>query len=69
LRRYLVFSALGTESDSVQCPDYYALFKAAQVCNCTPWELLEQGIWWREKALIVQSAENEASEQIAAHTR
>jgi len=48
----------------VVCPDYYALFVAARACNCTPWELVEQSPFWREKALIVQAAENEARKQL-----
>ncbi len=51
----------------MSCPDYYPLFVAARACNCTPWELLDVPLFWREKALIVQSAENEAREQIDAH--
>lgn len=48
-------------------PPYYEWFKAAKVCNCTVWELAEAPPFWREKALIVLSAENEAREQLEAH--
>lgn len=43
-------------------PDYYPLFIAADRCHCSPWELLTQATYWRDKALIVNTAENQAQE-------
>lgn len=45
-------------------PDWYPLFIAADRCHCPPWELLKQSVWWRDKALIANTAENEAREII-----
>ena len=48
-----------------EAPDDYALFKAAQFCNAKPWELAEQALWWKIKALDYMSAEAEAEQIIA----
>jgi hypothetical protein len=64
LRRYLV---LGEETDTAWCPDWYPLFVAAKYCNCPPWELLGQSIYWKDKALIAFTAENEARKILEAH--
>jgi hypothetical protein len=45
-----------------RCPEWYPLFVAADRCHCPPWALLEQSIWWRDKALIAAQAEYEAQE-------
>jgi hypothetical protein len=42
------------------CPDYYPLFKAAKYLGVAPYDLAKQSVWWRDKALIAMSAENEA---------
>jgi hypothetical protein len=65
LSRYLVLSARGGSTGSYSCPPEYVLFKAAKECNCTPWELLEQAEWWRDWAIKIISAENEAQKIIA----
>ena len=41
-------------------PDWYYLILAADRLHCTPWELLEQSIYWRDTALKAISAEVEA---------
>jgi hypothetical protein len=46
-------------------PAGYALFKAAQFCNCAPWELLEQSVYWRDRAIVYLSAENQGREILA----
>ena len=38
------------------------LFQAAKYCNAKPWEMVEQSIWWTDKALNYLSAEGEAQE-------
>jgi hypothetical protein len=48
---------------SGECPEWYPLFIAADRCHCPPWELIKAGIWWQDKALIANSAENYAREQ------
>lgn len=45
-------------------PDCYPLFIAADRCHCPPWELLKQSVYWRDKALIISTAEHEAQEII-----
>jgi hypothetical protein len=64
LSRYIVLSAQGGSTGSYTCPPEYALFKAAKECNCKPWELLEQSIWWRDWALKIISAEVIAHKQL-----
>lgn len=44
------------------CPAWYPVMQAAKYLGVAPWELMEQSIWWRDKALIAMSAENEAQE-------
>jgi hypothetical protein len=46
-------------------PDWYYLLRAADRLHCTPWELLEQSIYWQDTALKAISAEI-AGEQIRA---
>jgi len=46
------------------CPDYYWLFVAADRCHAKPWEMLEIPVFWRDKALIVATAEAQAQETI-----
>lgn len=45
-----------------ECPDWYVLIQAAKYLGVPPWELMEQSIWWRDKALIAMSAEAQAQE-------
>lgn len=52
---------LGEEIEGMAwMPDYYPVIKAARYLGVPPWELLEQSIYWRDKALIVQAAEDQA---------
>jgi hypothetical protein len=51
--------------DEYPCPDYYPLFVAADRCHAKPWEMLEVPVYWRDKALIVATAEAEAQESIS----
>jgi len=39
-------------------PDWYYLIRAADRLHCTPWELLEQSIYWQDIAVKAISAEN-----------
>jgi hypothetical protein len=36
---------------------------AAEEIGCTPWELEQQPIYWRERALVKRQAESEAEYQ------
>lgn len=56
---------LATEGKYGEPPPDYALFQAAKYCNCPPWELLEQSIVWKFKALDYLSAEAEAQDIIS----
>ena len=60
LRRYIALN--GETTDTAWCPDWYPLFRAARYLNVAPWELLQQSVWWRDKALIAQSAEQQTQE-------
>ncbi len=51
------------------CPDWYNTMKAAQYLGVAPWDLMEQSIWWQEKAIIAMNAEAEADEIRAQHRR
>jgi hypothetical protein len=54
-------------SETIWMPDWYPLIKAARYLGVAPWELLAQSVWWREKALIAESAENYARAEIEKH--
>lgn len=45
------------------CPDWYKVIQAAKYLNVPPWELMEQPLFWYEKALISMTAEAGAQEQ------
>jgi hypothetical protein len=47
-----------------ECPEWYALFAAAEKCNCKVWELPDVPIFWLNKALIAVTAENQAMKNI-----
>jgi len=47
------------------CPDDYALVQAAKYLGVAPWELMEQSIWWMDRALMFMTAEYEAQEILA----
>jgi len=53
---------LGQQTTTAWMPDWYPVIKAAQYLGVAPWALLEQSVWWREKAIIALSAENQAQE-------
>jgi len=54
LRRYIA-----TDGNMGVCPDWYALFVAADTLHVPPWELLEQSIWWQRKAIILNAASHQ----------
>ncbi len=47
------------------CPDWYAVMQAARYLKVPMWELMEQSIWYTDKALIAMTAEHEAQEILA----
>jgi len=49
------------------CPEDYSLVKAAQWLGVAPWELMEQSIWWRDRAIMFMNAEAEAQKILDAH--
>lgn len=65
MRRYLVNPDVST----AHCPDWYALIQAAKYLNVAPWDLLEQPVFWKDKALIAMTAEHEAAEIQQEHLR
>jgi hypothetical protein len=50
-----------------ECPDWYAIIRAAQYLGVPPWELMKQPIFWRIKALSAMSAEESARKQKEEH--
>jgi hypothetical protein len=44
------------------CPDWYAVVQAAKYLQVAPWQLIEQSVWWQDKALIAMTAEHQAEE-------
>lgn len=40
-------------------PDWYPLMRAARYLGVPPWELLDQPLFWREKALIAAHVDEE----------
>ena len=62
LRRWLA-----TDGKMGYCPEDYPLWVAAERCHCPPWELAKQGVWWKDRALVVRSAESYAKEEKEKH--
>lgn len=48
---------LETKGVMGKCPDWYEWFLAADRCHCKPWELTEQPLFWKEKALTALRVE------------
>lgn len=61
--------ALEGKSDRWQPPEWYALFVAADILHCPPWEVLKHSIWYQQKAHIKNKAESEAQEILAQRTK
>lgn len=57
LRRYLA-----TDGEMGEPPDWYATIQAAKYLNVAPWELMEQALFWRDKALIAMTAEAQSDD-------
>jgi hypothetical protein len=51
---------LGEETETAKCPDWYSLIQAAKYLNVAPWVLMDQSIYWQDKALKSITAENQA---------
>jgi len=49
------------------CPEDYNVVKVAQWLGVAPWELMEQSIWWRDRAIMFMNAEAEAQKILDAH--
>jgi len=58
---------LGEETETARCPDWYAVIQAAKYLGVAPWEMLEQSVFWFDKAIIAISAENQAQEILRKH--
>lgn len=52
-----------------ECPETYALIQAAKYLGCTPWQLLEQGIYWSDKAFTYMTAEAQGQKIREQHTQ
>jgi len=64
-----VLSAIGLPSETYTCPDWYLTIQAAKYLECRPWELLEQSIYWKEKALKAMEAEAGANKELGNRKR
>lgn len=51
------------------CPDWYATIQAAKYLNCAPWELIEQSIYWQDKAFVGMDGESQAQDTLKAQGR
>ncbi len=58
---------LGAHTDTYQCPDWYRIGQAAKYWGVPPWEMIKQGVWWEDKALIAMAAEAEAQKSLENH--
>ena len=45
-------------------PEWYPLIVAARYYGVPPWELMQQSIWWIDKAFIAMTAEGQAAKII-----
>ena len=52
------------QGDLREILEYYSLIQAAKYLNVSPWDLMEQPTFWKEKALIAMEAESEARDAI-----
>ena len=50
----------GPEEVAEQFPDWYLTVQAAKWLGVTPWELMEQPLYWTHWGLAGRSAENRA---------
>lgn len=57
-------TALGISSDRYTCPDWYMVIQAAKYLGVAPWELMEQSVYWRDKAAIAMTAEHNARKSL-----
>lgn len=60
---------LSTKGKIGEPPEDYLTFKAAQWMHVPPWELVEQPLVWKLKALDYMTAEGEAQEIIDERAR
>lgn len=45
-----------------ECADWYAHIQAAKYLGVAPWELLQAGVWWEDRALDCLKVEKEAQD-------
>jgi hypothetical protein len=45
-----------------ECPDWYAIIQAAKYLGVSPWDLLQAGVWWQDRALDCMTVEKEAQD-------
>lgn len=58
----------GIATDYV-CPDWYVHIQTAKYLGVDPERLLRMSVFWRDKALIAMTAENEAQQAINEQRR
>ncbi len=60
---------IGMDGRMGYCPDYYKLQCIADRFHCTPWELLEQSIYWTIVGAKIITAENAGAKIKEQHNR
>lgn len=55
---------IGTRTETAWMPDWYPTIVAAKYLGVAPWDLLNQSVWWQQKALIANSAERYARAEL-----
>lgn len=58
----------GTAPDD-WCPDWYTFIQAAKYLNVPPWELAQQSVWWRDRAVMAMNAEAQAQHVISQRNK
>jgi hypothetical protein len=43
------------------CPEDYNVVQTARYLGVAPWELMQQSIWWQERAILFMNAETQAA--------
>ena len=59
LQRYLL-----TDGGLGALPDWYPLIRAAKYLGVAPWDLLQQPLFWQQKALLAEKVESAVQDQL-----
>lgn len=45
-------------------PDWYPLLRAAKYLGVAPWDLLQQPLFWQQKAILAEKVESNVQEEL-----